>query len=144
METNLEQGHNIGNNVLLQENSETLPQCTDMPLFADCTLLINVKHFNPDSYCNDNYYYSKFCCKSCTEAGLPLHEAFLKTMGEEFNENYQIKLAERSKKLESIYCKRIFSKSPDVFKFVRFVQLLEPSDLTEFCKVIDSRTFEKK
>jgi len=80
----------------IQENIETLPQCTDMPLFADCTLLINVKHFNPDSYCNDNYYYSKFCCKSCTEAGLPLHEAFLKTMGEEFNENYQIKLAERN------------------------------------------------
>ena len=66
---------------LIIEKRGSLPQCNDMPEFAKCSLLTNVeavKHFNKDSYCNDNYYYSKFCCKSCTEAGLPLHEDFLK------------------------------------------------------------------
>ena len=46
--------------------------CIDMPEFADCSLIIQTPHFNPDSYCNDNKYYSKFCCKSCTEAGREL------------------------------------------------------------------------
>ena len=39
-----------------------------MPKFADGSLIIQNPHFNPDSYCNDNIYYSKYCCKSCTEA----------------------------------------------------------------------------
>ena len=65
---------------LIIEKRGSLPQCNDMPEFAKCSLLTNVEADprNPDSYCNDNYYYSKFCCKSCTEAGLPLHEDFLK------------------------------------------------------------------
>merc|ERR1719319_333795 len=69
-----------------------------MPEFAKCSLITNVeavKHFNPYAYCDDNYYYSKFCCKSCTEAGLPLHDDFLKTMTEDFIRIYNEKLEER-------------------------------------------------
>ena len=90
---------------LIIERRGSVPSCVDMPEFADCSLLINVelvKHFNPDSYCNDNYYYSKFCCKSCTEAGLPLHEDFLKTMSEDFIRNYNEKLKEKAEAEESV------------------------------------------
>merc|ERR1711974_381887 len=57
---------------LVIERPRPVQGCIDMPQFADCSLIIQTPHFNPDSYCNDNYYYSKFCCKSCTEAGREL------------------------------------------------------------------------
>ena len=72
--------------------TNTAPKCIDMPQFADCMKLTTTTlKYNSDSYCNDFFYYSKFCCKSCTEAGLPLHPDFLKIMGEKFNETFQLK-----------------------------------------------------
>ncbi|XP_050666031.1 papilin-like isoform X3 [Leptidea sinapis] len=38
------------------------PTCVDSPYFADCHLIIR------SNYCRHKYY-SKFCCKSCVEAG---------------------------------------------------------------------------
>ncbi|XP_050666052.1 papilin-like isoform X3 [Leptidea sinapis] len=38
------------------------PTCVDNPYFADCHLIIR------SNYCRHKYY-SKFCCKSCVEAG---------------------------------------------------------------------------
>ena len=37
--------------------------CTDNPFFANCKLIVQA------NYCNHKYY-AKFCCKSCTMAGL--------------------------------------------------------------------------
>ncbi|KAJ8966839.1 hypothetical protein NQ317_003021 [Molorchus minor] len=39
------------------------PNCKDNQLFANCALIVRAK------YCSHKYY-AKFCCKSCTEAGL--------------------------------------------------------------------------
>ncbi|CAH0383119.1 unnamed protein product [Bemisia tabaci] len=39
------------------------PSCTDSPFFANCKLIVRAQ------YCTHKYYV-KFCCKSCTEAGL--------------------------------------------------------------------------
>ncbi|CAB3380828.1 Hypothetical predicted protein [Cloeon dipterum] len=42
------------------------PNCTDTPMFAPCKLIVKAK------YCSHKYY-SRFCCRSCTEDGqLPL------------------------------------------------------------------------
>ena len=60
------------NKIVIDKPEPLPPQCVDMPDFANCNLIIQTPHYNPDSYCNDNEYYSKFCCKSCIEAGLPL------------------------------------------------------------------------
>merc|ERR1712156_239405 len=67
------------------------PECIDIPKFADCKKITTPLSYNFDSYCNDFYWYSKFCCKSCTEGGFPLHQDFLKLMGEEFMEKYHVK-----------------------------------------------------
>ena len=40
-------------------------------------------------------------------------------------------------------CKANFLKSPTVYNFVRFVQLVQHSQLNEFSKIIDSWTFQK-
>ncbi|KAG6438921.1 hypothetical protein O3G_MSEX000331, partial [Manduca sexta] len=47
----------------------TIPaKCTDSPFFANCPLIVRSK------FCQHKYY-SKFCCKSCLEAGqLSAHE----------------------------------------------------------------------
>ncbi|CAH2045947.1 unnamed protein product, partial [Iphiclides podalirius] len=50
----------------LQINVEGLyipPTCTDNPFFANCHLIVRSK------FCTHKYY-SKFCCRSCVEAGL--------------------------------------------------------------------------
>lgn len=39
------------------------PRCKDNPFFANCQLIVRGKHCN-------HKFYAKFCCKSCTEAGL--------------------------------------------------------------------------
>ncbi|CAH1111392.1 unnamed protein product, partial [Psylliodes chrysocephalus] len=39
------------------------PSCTDNQFFANCALIVKAK------YCTHKYY-AKFCCRSCTEAGL--------------------------------------------------------------------------
>jgi len=39
------------------------PSCVDNPFFANCALIVRAK------YCN-NEYYARFCCRSCTIAGL--------------------------------------------------------------------------
>lgn len=39
------------------------PNCTDNPFFADCSLIVKA------NFCTHKYY-ARFCCRSCTEAGL--------------------------------------------------------------------------
>ncbi|CAH1399411.1 unnamed protein product [Nezara viridula] len=49
--------------VLINVKEMIHPNCTDSPFLANCKLIIEAK------YCNHKFY-AKFCCKSCTEAGL--------------------------------------------------------------------------
>ncbi|CAK1583352.1 unnamed protein product [Parnassius mnemosyne] len=51
------------------------PRCTDNPFFANCHLIVRGK------FCTHRYY-SKFCCKSCAEAGL-LNPQFLEMQADE-------------------------------------------------------------
>ncbi|KAG5871898.1 hypothetical protein JTB14_030952 [Gonioctena quinquepunctata] len=39
------------------------PNCTDNPFFANCALIVKAK------FCSHKYY-GRYCCRSCTEAGL--------------------------------------------------------------------------
>ncbi|XP_060520392.1 papilin isoform X2 [Cylas formicarius] len=48
---------------ILVEGMFIHPNCTDNQFFANCALIVKAK------YCTHKYY-AKFCCRSCTEAGL--------------------------------------------------------------------------
>ncbi|KAJ8933413.1 hypothetical protein NQ314_014023 [Rhamnusium bicolor] len=48
---------------ILIEGMYIHPSCTDNQFFANCALIVKAK------YCTHKYY-AKFCCRSCTEAGL--------------------------------------------------------------------------
>ncbi|XP_018562061.1 papilin [Anoplophora glabripennis] len=48
---------------ILIEGMYIHPSCTDNQFFANCALIVKAK------FCSHKYY-AKFCCRSCTEAGL--------------------------------------------------------------------------
>ncbi len=49
--------------VLRVENLQVQADCSDNPYFANCKLIVKAR------YCG-NKYYAKFCCRSCTLAGM--------------------------------------------------------------------------
>ncbi|KAG1650386.1 Papilin [Nymphon striatum] len=48
--------------VMVKSKSEDFPECTDNPYFADCDRIVQ------GDFCS-NTHYSKYCCRSCYNAG---------------------------------------------------------------------------
>lgn len=61
--TNVHQSVSESIKVTVKEGEEPPPECEDDPYFARCDLIVRA------NYCT-SLYYGKFCCKTCTEAGL--------------------------------------------------------------------------
>ena len=61
--TNVHQSVSESIKVTVKEGEEPPPECEDSPYFARCDLIVRA------NYCM-SIHYGKFCCKTCTEAGL--------------------------------------------------------------------------
>ena len=61
--TNVHQSVSESMKVTVKEGEEPPPECEDNPYFARCDLIVRA------NYCM-SLHYGKFCCKTCTEAGL--------------------------------------------------------------------------
>ena len=61
--TNVHQSVSESIKVTVKEGEEPPPECEDNPYFARCDLIVRA------NYCM-SIHYGKFCCKTCTEAGL--------------------------------------------------------------------------
>ena len=61
--TNVHQSVSESIKVAVKKGEEPPPECEDNPYFARCDLIVRA------NYCM-SLHYGKFCCKTCTEAGL--------------------------------------------------------------------------
>ena len=61
--TNVHQSVSESIKVTVKKGEEPPPECEDNPYFARCDLIVRA------NYCM-SLHYGKFCCKTCTEAGL--------------------------------------------------------------------------